>query len=313
METSFLDSNVAKVLMGVLVVLIAWTIFVFLLGRINPKRNYSELSHRVRAWWVMATIFAIAISVNRIVALVLFAFISYLALKEYLSLIPLRKADRGVLLWTYLANPFQYLWIAIEWYGMFIIFIPVYMFLFLPVRVLFSGETSGFLRSTGTLHWGLMMMVFSLSHAAYLLAVPGELGAAWEGAGLLLYLIVLTQSNDVAQYVWGKLVGRRKILWRVSPGKTWEGLVGGTITTVALGVLLAPMLTPFDLGGAIVSSFIIGIAGFLGAVTMSSLKRDLGIKDFGGMLPGHGGIVDRVDSLIYAAPLFLHFTRYFYY
>ncbi len=299
--------------MGVLVVLIAWTLFTFVLGRLNPRRDYTELTLRVRSWWVMAIIFAIAISVNRIVSLVFFAFISYLALKEYLSLIPLRKADRGVLFWTYLANPLQYLWVAIEWYGMFIIFIPVYMFLFLPVRMLLSGETSGFLRSTGTLHWGLMMMVFSLSHAAYLLAVPGDARPAWEGAGLLLYLVVLTQSNDVAQYVWGKLVGRRKILWRVSPGKTWEGFVGGVITTVALAVLLAPMLTPFDLVGAIVSGAIIGIAGFFGDVTMSSLKRDLGIKDFSGMLPGHGGIVDRVDSLIYSAPLFLHFTRYFYY
>ena len=156
-------------------------------------------------------------------------------------------------------------------------------------------------------------MVFSLSHAAYLLAVPGDGHAAWEGAGLLLYLVVLTQANDIAQYIWGKLFGRRKIVPRVSPKKTWEGLIGGVITTVALAVLLAPKITPFDPLGAIVAGFIIGIAGFFGDVTISSLKRDLGIKDTGGMIPGHGGILDRVDSLIYSAPLFLHFTRYFYY
>jgi phosphatidate cytidylyltransferase len=261
----------------------------------------------------MAVIFAIAISLPRLVLLAFAAFICYLALKEYLSLIPLRKADRGVLLWTYMANPLQYLWVAIEWYGMFVVFIPVYMFLFLPARMLFSRKTAGFLRSTGTLHWGLMMMVYSLSHAAYLLAVPGKGAADWEGAGLLLYLVILTQLNDVAQYAWGKLVGRRKIVWRVSPEKTWEGLIGGVITTAAIALFLAPLLTPFDTKGAIASGAIIAIAGFFGAVTIASLKRDLGIRDFSGMLPGHGGIIDRVDSLIYAAPLFLHFTWYFYY
>jgi phosphatidate cytidylyltransferase len=158
-----------------------------------------------------------------------------------------------------------------------------------------------------------MMMVYSLSHAAYLLAVPGKGAADWEGAGLLLYLVILTQLNDVAQYAWGKLVGRRKIVWRVSPEKTWEGLIGGVITTAAIALFLAPLLTPFDTKGAIASGAIIAIAGFFGAVTIASLKRDLGIRDFSGMLPGHGGIIDRVDSLIYAAPLFLHFTWYFYY
>jgi phosphatidate cytidylyltransferase len=261
----------------------------------------------------MAAVFAVAISLNRTISLVFFALISFLALKEYLSLIPTRRTDRSVLLWVYLAIPVQYLWVGIEAYGMFIIFIPVYMFLFLPVRMLLFGETTGFLRAAGTLHWGLMAAVFSLSHAAFLLVLPWYGNPNGGGAGLLLYLVFLTQANDISQFIWGKFRGRRKVLPKVSPNKTWEGLIGGVATTILLAVLLAPVLTPVGPAGSLFAGVLIGLAGFFGDLTVSALKRDLGIKDAGSFIPGHGGVLDRVDSLTYTAPLFFHFIRYFYY
>jgi len=244
--------------------------------------------------------------------------LSFLALKEYLSLIPTRRADRRVLAWAYLSIPFQYLWVWIEWYGMFIIFIPVYVFLFLPLRMVTIGETAGFLKAAGTIHWGLMITVFSISHIAFLLVLPNTAPATAAtatvfGAGLVLYLVILTELNDVAQYVWGKSFGERKILPTVSPNKTVAGFLGGLGTTALLGLALAPLLTPLTILEGLGAGILIGASGFVGDVTISAMKRDLGIKDTGSILPGHGGILDRVDSLTYTAPLFFHFIRYFHY
>ena len=298
---------------GVIGLLVVASATVAVLRRARPGRDYAELAARVGSWWVMVGIFAIAFVLGRRASIALFAVVSFLALKEYFSLIPTRRADRRVLFWAYLAIPFQYYWVAQAWYGMFIIFIPVYAFLFIPMRMVLTGETQSFLRSAGTIHWGLMLMVFSLSHLAFLLSLPAAGNPIAGGAGLVLYLVFLTQFNDVAQYVWGKTFGKHKIVPAVSPKKTVEGFLGGVATTTALGWLLAPWLTPLsDVHGA-VAGLAIGIAGFIGDVNISALKRDLGVKDSGQLIPGHGGVLDRVDSLTYAAPLFFHFVRYFYY
>ncbi|MCL4113134.1 UNVERIFIED_CONTAM: hypothetical protein GTU68_061598 [Idotea baltica] len=269
-----------------------------------------EVRLRTRTWWGICGCLLAALVLGRTWSIVFFAFVSYLAFKEYLSLIPTRRSDRRVLFWAYLAIPLQYYWIHTQWYGMFIVFIPVYMFLILPVRMITIGATDGFLRAIGTLHWGLMTAVFSLSHAAYLLILTPK--SAPCGPGLLLFLVILTQFNDVAQFCWGKSIGRHKVIPKVSPGKTVEGLVGGVATTVIFAAFLGPYLGLLDLKISLLGGLLIGVTGFFGDVTMSCLKRDLGVKDSGSMLPGHGGILDRVDSLTFTAPLFFHFVWYFY-
>ena len=305
--------NVLWAVGGIFTILVVASVVVRLMARGRPEVRTSELALRVRSWWAMAAVFSVAVVVGRGVSIGFLGFVSFLAFKEYLSLIPTRRADRRVLLLAYLAIPLQFWWVADAWYGMFLIFIPVYVFLLLPLRMVTIGETTGFLKAVGTLHWGLMTTVFSLSHAAYLLALPAETNPAGGGAGLLLYLVFLTQAGDVSQYLWGKAVGRRRVVPKVSPNKTWGGLVGGALTTTALAALLAPLLTPLDLPLAVGAGALIGVAGFFGDVTISAVKRDLGVKDSGALLPGHGGILDRVDSLTYTAPLFFHYVYYFVY
>ena len=263
-------------------------------------------------WWVMVVVFTLALVVDRTVSLFFFTFLSILAFKEYLALIPTRPADRPVLFWAYLAIPFQFLWVGWEWYGMFIIWVPVYVFLFLPMRMALIGQTQGFLRAAGTVHWGMMITVFAVGHVAYLLVLPGQVNPNGGGAALVLYLVLLTESNDVAQFLWGKALGRRKALPRVSSGKTLEGLLGGVSTTLVLAWLLSLWLTPLDTREALIAGAIIGLGGFIGDVVVSSVKRDIGVKDSGDMVPGHGGILDRLDSLTYTAPLFFHFIFYMY-
>lgn len=310
---SHITPSVLWALGGILVILIVASVIIAVLKRMHPDKNYVELTQRIQSWWIMIGIFAGAMLVSPTASILFFAFVSFLALKEYLSLIPTRRADRRVFFWAYAAIPFQYFWVHEHWYGMFIIFIPVYLFLLLPMRMVMIGETKDFLRAAGTLQWGLMTMVFSLSHAAFFLVLDAEKNPAGGGAGLVLYLIFLTQFNDVAQYVWGKLTGRHKIIPKVSPNKTWEGFHGGLATTIALAVMLAPHLTPLTLPESVGAGLLIGLGGFIGDVTISALKRDIGVKDSGTLLPGHGGILDRIDSLTYTAPLLFHFVYYLHY
>ena len=298
---------------GVFGVLVIASVLVRLLRRARPDGDFKELGQRVRSWWIMVGVFSLALLFDRTVSLAFFCLVSILAFREYMSLVPTREADRRVLPWAYLAIPLQYLWIWDNWFGMFIIWIPVYVFLFLPARMVLIGETKGFLRAAGTIHWGLMTTVFSVSHVAFLLVLTTPGSPARDGPGLVLYLVLLTQCNDVAQFIWGKSFGRHKIVPRVSPNKTVEGFVGGLVTTTALAWALAPWLTPLTTVQSIASGVLIGLSGFIGDVVISSLKRDIGTKDSGTLLPGHGGLLDRLDSLTYTAPLFFHFIRYLHY
>jgi phosphatidate cytidylyltransferase len=298
---------------GLAVLLAVASLVTALKRRAHPERDYTELTQRVNSWWIMIGIFALALALSVNVAIGFFAVLSFLALKEYLSLIPTRRADRRVLFWCYLAIPVQFWWVHERWYHMFIIWIPVWTFLLTSIRMVMIGETKDFLRAVGTLQWGMLTMVFSVSHLAYLLVLPEAKGTLGTGPGLVLFIVMLTQLNDVAQYVWGKSFGKHKITPTVSPKKTAEGLVGGILTTTVLSLVAAPWLTPLTRWDAVAVGLITGLGGFLGDITISALKRDLGVKDSGALIPGHGGILDRIDSLTFTAPLFFHFMKYFYY
>lgn len=305
--------NVIYAMLGIYGVLIFASAFIFFLTKKNKNRDYRELILRIKTWWLIIAFFSIMVFFTTNIAIACVGFISFLALKEYFSLIPIRKTDRRVLFWAYLSIPIQYYIIAIGWYQLFIIFIPVYVFLFLPFRMVLIGETKDFLASVSRIQWGLMITVFSMGHIAYLLKLDPIKNPTGSRAGLIIFIVALTQFNDVAQYVWGKALGKSKIVPKVSPNKTWAGFLGGVATTTAISALIAPYLTPITLGPSIFIGALIACAGFVGDVSISALKRDLGVKDSGSILPGHGGILDRIDSLSYTAPIFFHFVDYFFY
>lgn len=312
MNINLLTDEVLYVLIGIVGVLVISTVITKIMKRKNNSSGLKEVEMRIRSWWVMFIIFTFALLIHSTISLIFMALLCFLALKEYFSLIPFNRAHRLVLFWAYLTIPIQFLLIYLGWYGMFIVFIPVYMFLLIPIQAIIVGETKNFLRSIATVQWSVMLMVFGLSHLAFLLVLPGREESV-AGAGLVLFLVVLTQANDVAQFIWGKMLGKKKIIPKVSPNKTWAGFIGGVLTTTVLAVILAPLITPFSLLASIIAGLYIGLTGFIGDINISALKRDLNIKDTSAIIPGHGGILDRVDSLTYTAPLFFHFTRYFYF
>lgn len=298
---------------SVYVLMIVISLLVFILQRYQPHKDLTELTKRIKTFWLIISLLAVSLFLTPNLAIIFWALVSYLAIKEYFTIIPTRFSDRRILFWSYIVIIPQYYWIAIGWYGMFSIFIPVYFFLFLPLRMVIIGETKGFLRSLATIQWGTMMMLYCMSYIAALYMLPPAKNPAGGAAGLIFYLLFLNQFNDATQYFWGKTFGRHKIIPAVSPNKTVEGFIGGIITTTLLAVLLAPYLTPLHHGMALILGFIISVAGFCGDIIMSALKRDLGIKDTSQALPGHGGVLDRIDSLLFTAPIYFHFLNYFYY
>jgi phosphatidate cytidylyltransferase len=259
----------------------------------------------------MCAIFALTLMIGRTGALILFALMSLLALREYVSLVPTRKGDHRILLWTFFViAPLQYILIGIRWYGLFAIMIPAVVFLFVPTRIALDGDMQHFLERAAKIQFGIMVCLYCLSYAPalLLLRIPGFEG---RDARLLFFLVLITQICDVSKYVWGKLTGRHKIVPRVSPNKTWEGFVGGVLTAVALGAALS-RFTPFSQLQAAEISLVIALLGAAGGLVMSAIKRDAGVKDFGDMIQGHGGMLDRIDSICFSAPIFFHIVRYYF-
>lgn len=307
-----IPTNSLYMMAFIMTLLMIGSVIQYALQRFNPTKDFTELKQRTHSWWVMILIFLGVLVSGKTASLCFFAFLSFLALKEFFSIVPTRHADRRVLFWAYMSIPLQYYAIASHWYGMFIVFIPVFVFLFLPMRSIFTGEIKGFIQSSGIIHWGIMLTVFCISHIAYFFELP-EKNTSAGNIGLVLFLVFMTQFNDICQYVFGKMLGRHKIIPKVSPNKTWEGFLGGFFTAMIASLFLAPLLTPLSSGQGVLAGAIIAFSGFIGDVVISAVKRDLQIKDSSQLIPGHGGVLDRVDSLMYTAPLFFHFVYYLCY
>ena len=277
----------------------------------DSRTTYDNLNARIRAWWKMAAIFTAAVVSGPIGSLILFGVISFLAMREYMTLVPTRRGDHRTLFWSFFViMPLQYYLIGRQYYILFAIMIPVLACIYIPPSIAIAGDTEQFLERASKIQFGIMVCVYSLSHAPalLLLQIPGFEG---RDARLLLYLVIVDQMSGVLQFVWDKLIGKHKIAWRVSPNKTWEGFVGGVLSATTLGTALW-WVTPFTPLQSAGMSLLICILGFNGNLVMSAVKRDIGIKDFGIVIERHGGILDRIDSLCFAAPIFFHLVRYYF-
>lgn len=310
-----LDNETYWLVGGVLALLVIATLLgQWLRRRVKNEagqKTIANLNARTKAWWFMAIIFLLAMLTGSVGTVILFGLISFLALREFITLTPTRQGDHRTLFWVFfIMTPLQYWLVLSDWYELFICFIPVYAFLFVPLRSAVSGDCEKFLERAAKIQWGLMVCVYCVSHAPALLFlnIPGYEG---ENGKLLFYFVLIVQISDVLQYVWGKTVGRRKIAPLVSPNKTWGGFLGGVATATLLGAGLwwATPFTPWQSAGM---SLVITFMGFAGGLVMSAIKRDRGVKDYGTLIEGHGGVMDRIDSICFAAPVFFHLTRHFF-
>ena len=280
--------------------------------RLGPQNSVvANLNARIKAWWVMVAVIGLAMLGGHTGVVLLFGLVSFLALREFITLTHTRRGDHLALLACFfLFLPLQYLFVWQNWYGMFSIFVPVYAFLLMPFLACLGHDTTNFLARATQTQWGLMICVYAISHVPALLALQIP-GFAERNLLLVIFLILVVQSSDVLQYVWGKLLGRRKIAPNVSPSKTLEGFIGGVASATALGAAMW-WITPFTPLQAAGMALAITLMGFAGGLVMSAIKRDRGVKDWGHLIEGHGGMLDRLDSVCFSAPIFFHLVRYFF-
>ena len=304
-------------LFGILVVLLGISSVIAGWLRSRPAdekkaASRANLVERINAWWVMVAILAVAFLGGTTLTLVLFGLASFFALREFITLTPSNPGDRLPLsLSFFMVLPLQYVLIGLERYGMFVIFIPVFAFLLLPSIAALRSDVDDFLSRSAKQQWALMVTVYSLSHAPALLMLDIRGAAPGADALLLFYLLLVVQMSDVMQYVFGKLFGTTKIAPLVSPSKTVEGFIGGGIAATLIGAAMW-WITPFTPLQSAAMAAVIVMMGFLGGLTLSAVKRSLGATDWGVMIAGHGGVLDRTDSICFAAPMFFHIVRFFY-
>ena len=267
---------------------------------------------RLRGWWILCTVLAAAFWLGTTATVVLFGLVSFWALREFITLTPTRKGDHRALFWVFfLFTPIHYVLVGLNRYDIFSVFLPVYATLFVLARVAVAGDYKRFLERTAKIQAGLVVCVYCLSFAPALLQLP--IAGATPGGNfrLLFFLILLVQFADCMQYVWSRMLGRRLVAAAVSSNRTWEGLLGSATSTALLAAVLWWAAPPFEPWQAALAGFVVALMGFAGGMTMSAIKRDRGVKDYGTLVVGHGGVLDRIDSLCFAAPVFYHLTQLF--
>jgi phosphatidate cytidylyltransferase len=291
-------------------------------SHIDPAilRNFNK---RVTSWLTICVLLVVALMLHRGVTIALFGFVSFWALREFITMTPTRRGDHRTLFWVLFGfTPLQYVLVGIDDYDLFTIVIPVYASLFIPARIAFAGDHKRFLERTAKIQFGLLICVYSLSHAAALLNLNlakwnSSIGE-WESwtedtGGLLFFFIAIVQVSDMLHFLWDRLFGRHVIAPAVNATKTWEGLLGAACCTSLVGMVIQVLLpvTPFTWWGAGFMALIISVMASSGSMTMSAIKRDRGVKEYGTLVLGHAGVLDRIDSICFAAPIFFHLTRHF--
>ncbi len=316
----------------VIVLAIATLIARYLSRQRNPSMNPALIERfvlRLRVWWLMCAILIFGLLLHRTGTIVLFGLISFWAYREFITMTPTRRGDHRALFWSLVVlTPLQYVLIGIgktNWkigygetfdsYNLYSIMIPVYATLFIPALIAVAGDSKKFLERSAQITLGLLICVYSLSHAPAILDLnlASSDGHKWSGsnAGLLFFFVLISQLSDVFQWSWSRIGGKHIVAPEISSTRTWEGCIAGSLSAGVCGGLLY-WVTPFAIWEAAMLSIIVAVLGFMGGMTMSAIKRNRGVQDYGTLVIGHAGVLDRIDSLCFAAPIFYHLTRFFF-
>ncbi len=307
--TPFIAGIVAALALGSLVRLAA-------LHGAAPERRRRRLDS-LRSWWVVGLLLCLGIAGGMVGLTVILALASCLAIVEYLELTGLDKVSRSARRSLLSLSILHYASIAAG-VGFAVVWPLAGLAVVSIMELLTSSSMKHYLQRVSGLSWGALVLVFGLSHALLPFSVPVFADGPAGPLGWVIYLILLTEINDIAQALTGRTWGRHKrhrITPTISPNKTWEGFIGGLVVTTIAAIALAPAMTDLADGPgltgllpALLAGIVVGISGFLGDINMSAVKRDAGVKDSGHLLPGIGGIVDRVDSLSWSAPALVYYV-----
>lgn len=289
---------------------IAGEILRYRLARHGSHPTVETYVTRLHSWWGLVFLLAIALLIGHTGVILLFAFASFAALREFLTLTRKTKADHWALIAAfYVVFPVQYILVWMGADNLFSIFVPVYAFLILPILSVIRGDGRNFLSRVSETQWGLMICVFCASHIPALVTLDIE-GSTGRTVLLIAFLVLVVQLGDLAEYYTGRRYGKKRLAPNLSP-KTREGVLYGALAATGLGLLLF-WITPFTPWAAALIALIIYLIGVGGSLVLSAIKHDRGVKSWGHLIPGQGGFVDQMDSVVFAAPIFFHLTRYFY-
>jgi phosphatidate cytidylyltransferase len=309
--TEALASDVFRIYLILVAVILVAAGAVLAALRWGLRRDVGHAWKAYRGWLVIVPLLVGAIFLGRAATILFVTVLSIIGFKEYAratglyhdwvmtGLVYLGIVAVGVVSFVpdpRLGRP--------GWYGLFAI-LPAYVIAAILLVPIVRNRSQGQLQTIALALLGFLYIGWMLGHASYL-------ANAKHAYGYLLYLIFAVELNDVAAFTCGKLFGRHPLRSNISPKKTWEGSLGALAVSLSLPWLMRFSFPHFSALELVLTGLIVGIAGQLGDLSISVIKRDLGIKDMGAVLAGHGGILDRVDSLIYVAPLFFHMVRWFH-
>jgi len=300
-------NDIVFLLLGALALLVALTLLGDAMALRRPGPMVETYRTRVNSWWAMVILFALSLLIGRAGVTLLFAFAAFAALREFLTLSTKAKADHlALVLAFYVVLPLQFLFVGMGWTGLHTVFVPVYAFLLLPIASALRGDPGRFLVRVAETQWGLMICVFCISHVPALMTLETE-ESAGRGILLIAFLIMVVQLGDLLDFYFGRRWGRRRIAPALSP-KTWEGLAAGVVSAGLIGVVFSS-LTPFHplVAGAL--ALAASLAGMFGSLVLTAIKRDRGVRDWSHLIPGQGGFLDQLDSVIFAAPVFYHLVH----
>ena len=282
-------------------------------ARVAELQNFQQL---LTTSWGMVVLFWLAWASGESLATILFALIAFFALREFITLSPTRRGDhRSLVLAFFAVLPIQFWLVATRHFDLFTVFIPVYVFLAIPVASALSGDPQRFLERNAKLQWGIMVCIYGMSHvpALLLLQFP-NLHYQGKQAFLVFFLVMVVQTCMLVQHLATRRLRRPPSLPGISSSFNWRSWGWGLLAGSVLGALLS-FITPFKPGQALAAAFIAGVAGSLGHLVMKALKRDRGVTAWGlrgRSVTGANGLLDRVDALCFAAPIFFHSVRWYF-
>jgi phosphatidate cytidylyltransferase len=320
LRTLSVDSQVALLFVVLFGVLVLLSLVVFVRSLRASEQQLDEASRDrhhlllrdLRATWLGSTVFWLAWVSGPVGATLAFGVFSFLALREFITLVKTRRGDhRSLLLAFFAALPMQYLLVGTRAFDLFTVFVPVYVFLAIPVASALAGDPERFLERNAKIQWGIMVCVYGLSHAPALLLLQLP-GYADRGAFLLFFLVMATAAAQLAQELASRWLRRRPLARQIDRSFSWRGWLIGLVSAAAVGAALF-WITPVNPWRAAVMAAVAGGCGTLGELVMRALKKDAGVRFWGNRssVTGAVGLLDRVAPLCFAAPVFFHFVRWY--
>ncbi|HVR52652.1 MAG TPA: phosphatidate cytidylyltransferase [Pseudorhodoferax sp.] len=264
--------------------------------------------------WLMVSVFWTGWVLGETAATVLFALVAFLALREFITLSPTRRGDhRSLVMAFFVVLPVQFWLVASKRFDLFTVFIPVYVFLAIPVVSALADDPQRFLERNAKLQWGIMVCVYGLSHVPALLLLNLR-GYEGRGAFLVFFLVLVVQTCMLVQHLAARRFPRPPAAPNVSRSFNWATWAIAVLAASSLGVLLSA-ITPFKPLETLAMGSIACVAGSMGHLVMKALKRDRGVTNWGAQgrsVTGANGLLDRVDALCFAAPVFFHSARWYF-